>query len=828
MARRVELTAGWTVSPNGEPARGAPRFTAPLPARVPGVVHTDLLSAGVIADPYLDRNEDGLGWIGRSDWRYATTFDVSPDVVDDADRVDLVCEGLDTVATVALNGTAVATTRNMHRTYRFDVTHLLRPEGNELVVDLASPVLHAGAERDRLGDLPVPEGASAHPINFIRKMACSFGWDWGPDLATAGIWRPIALEAWSVARLALVRPAVTMDGDVGRVRVHVDVERYDATAGLVLAARVADVETSTTLAEGATSGGLDLEVPRPEGWWPHGHGAQPLYELDLQLRAVDAAEGAPPLSSWRRRIGFRTVELDTREDEVGSAFTLVVNGLPLFARGANWIPDDCFPSRVTRERYRDRVQQATDANIDLLRVWGGGIYESDEFYDACDEAGVLVWQDFLFACAAYPEDDATRAEVAAEAADNVVRLMPHPSLVLWNGNNENFMGWHEWGWPEVVGDRDWGLGYYLDLLPTVVAELDGTRPYWPGSPYSGDPERASGLDGYGCTHIWDVWNSADYPTYRDHLPRFVSEFGWQAPPTWSTLAAAVHDDPLLPDSPGVLAHQKAIDGNGKLLRGLQPHFAVPTAMADWHFATQLNQARAITTAVEHFRSHRGTCMGTVVWQLNDCWPVTSWAAVDGYGRRKPLWYALRRAYRARLLTVQPGPGGLHAVAVNDSPEPWHAQFRLERRDFSGAALAGAEAELDVPPWSAGSVAVPPEVASAGRDDRELLLVTSGDERATWFFAEDKDLDYPEAAYDAVPGPGKAPSVRVTARSLLRDLCLFADRLEPDAVVDDMLVTLLPGESRTLTVAGWTGDLAARLEPPVLRTANDLVTGSRRR
>ncbi len=829
MAQRVELTEGWTVAPASDLPPGAPGelLASPLPATVPGTVHTDLLAAGVIPDPYLDRNEAGLGWIGLADWRYTTTFDAPAEA---ADRVDLVLDGLDTVATIELNGATVASTRNMHRTYRLDVTDHLRATGNELVVTFASPVRHARAERDRLGDLPVPEGASAHPINFIRKMACSFGWDWGPDLATVGIWRPVALEAWNVARLARVRPAVSLADGTGRVRVHVDIERYDAAAGLVLSARVAGVESHAAVAAGATAAVVDVEVREPEVWWPHGHGGQPLYDLDVDLRrpdavgAVGAVDVAGPLSTWHRRIGFRTVALDSGEDGIGSAFTLVVNGQPLFARGANWIPDDCFPSRVTRERYRERVRQATDANIDLLRVWGGGIYESDDFYDACDEAGVLVWQDFLFACAAYPEDDGTRAEVAAEAADNVVRLMPHPSLVLWNGNNENFMGWHEWGWPDVVGDRAWGLGYYLDLLPSVVAELDGTRPYWPGSPYSGTPDRPSGLDGYGCKHIWDVWNTADYATYRDYVPRFVSEFGWQAPPTWATLTAAVHDDPITPDSPGVLAHQKAIDGNGKLLRGLLPHFPEPGSTADWHFATQLNQARAIRTGVEHFRSHRGTCMGTVVWQLNDCWPVTSWAAVDGYGRRKPLWYALRRAYRPRLLTVQPRTDGLHAVAVNDSPEPWRAALRLERRDFDGEVLVVADAVIDVPPWSAGSVVVPPAVAAAGRPLRELLLVTAGDERATWFFAADKDLDYPTADYDAVPEPGEMLLLRVGARSLLRDLCLFADRLAPDATVDDMLVTLLPGESHTFAVSGWTGDPAALMRPPVLRTANDLVTG----
>ena len=818
------LHSGWVLRPVVDTLpEDAPGWPADLvvPAQVPGTVHTDLLAAGLIPDPYLDENEAGLRWIWRTDWQYETTFSWSGD---SRDRTELVCDGLDTVATVELNGTTVATTQNMHRTYRFDVGALLKPNDNRLVIRFTSALNHAEQERDRMGFLPIPNTASVHPINFIRKMACSFGWDWGPVFITAGIWRAMALESWSTARLAEVRPKVTVHGDLGRVRVDVDIERAGSTTPVLVFATMDGQRAEAVVEPGTDSVTLELEVADPALWWPHGYGDQPLYDLKVELVQPSEEFGsALSLDTWSRRVGFRTVELDTTEDDLGSAFTFVVNGTPLFAKGANWIPDDCFPTRVGVQRYRERLCQARDANIDLLRVWGGGIYESGAFYEACDELGIMVWQDFLFACAAYPEEEPIRGEVAAEAAQNVVRLMPHPSLVLWNGNNENFMGWHEWGWPAIVGDRTWGFGYYTELLPQIVGDLDGTRPYWPGSPYSGSLDRPSGLDGNGCKHVWDVWNTADYSAYRHHVPRFVSEFGWQAPPTWSTLTQSVHDEPMLPDSRGVLAHQKATDGNGKLSRGLAPHFPTPNTMEDWHFANQLNQCRAIATAIEHFRSHRGACMGTIVWQLNDCWPVTSWAAIDGYGRLKPLWYTLRRVYQPRLLTVQPRDEALHAVLVNDASTPWEVPVVIRRVDADGTVLAIWEAAGSVASGSVGSLPIPANVMTPTRPENELLVVTAGEQRATWFYVEDKDFEYPQPDLDIEVEGGARPLVRITARTLVRDLALLADRLDPAAEVDDMLVTLLPGESCEFRVSGVAGLAARDLLFPVLRSANDLVS-----
>ncbi|MBE7702137.1 glycoside hydrolase family 2 protein [Oerskovia sp. Sa1BUA8] len=905
-APRRELHTGWTVRAvaGPVPAHLADRLRALVPATVPGVVHTDLLAAGLVPDPYLDDNEHVLAWIGRCDWEYRTTFEWAPD---GHERHDLVADGLDTVATVTLNGHVLAETANQHRTYRLPVDGLLRPGTNELVVRFSSPLAYAAAQNLAMGYRP---HTNPHPFNAIRKMACSFGWDWGLETATSGIWRPLALEAWSGARLATVRPVATVvdpgtavpaDQPVpGRLAVHVDVERspgHDRPDGpqhadLHVAVHVDGLVTTARVPAGETSTVVDVDLPVVRRWWPRGYGEQPLYEVAVELLATPGAAGATepsdgsappsdaspahearpavgPLDVRRHRVGFRTVRLDMLPDEhdgePGTSFVIVVNERPVFVRGANWIPDDAFPHRVTRERYAARITQAEQANVNLLRVWGGGIYEADDFYDLCDERGILTWQDFLFACSTYAEEEPLRGEVEAEVRDNVVRLAPHPSLVLWNGNNENLWGFHDWDWQLRLQGRTWGLGYYTELLPALLAELDPGRPYTPGSPWSGTLDLHPNLDAHGSVHVWDAWNRKGYEVYRDHVARFVAEFGWQGPPTWSTLRDALSDDPLTPESPGMLVHQKAAQGNDKLTDGLLPHFPLPDDMDDWHWAMSLNQANAMTVGIEHMRSWSPRCAGAVVWQLNDCWPVTSWAAVDGAGRAKPTLSALRHAYRDRLVTVQPRrpdggaplPGGASALAVvvvNDSPDPWSGTLVQRRVRYDGTVLAEAGTAVGLAPRETRTLLLPDDVASAASTPDELVVATLGDERGLWFFAEPRDsalvddgldvavrevasgvevpLPVPGSirgpAPDAGPGVGHRYEVTVTARTLVRDVTLLVDKVHPGATVDDQLVTLLPGERATFTVS-----VPAALGPEaplsltarrVLRTANQLVAG----
>ncbi len=821
------LHDGWTLTA----LTPTPVDITDVPATVPGSVHTDLLSAGLIADPYADANEADLTWIGEQTWLYRTCFDAEdPDAAATSGpvRADLVFHGLDTVATVTLNGVELARTANMHRTYRLPVEQLLRPSGNELTVRFDSPVRHAEAMRTTLGERP---GAYAAPYQFLRKMACNFGWDWGPALVTAGLWQPVELHTWQGARLADVRPYATVAEDTGEglVDLRLEIERTDAAPVTVVASVEGVLQASATVVveSGADRADLRLRVPDPRLWWPRGQGGgQHLYWLNVSVRSADGTE----CDAWRRRIAFRTVDLDCRPDEHGTPFQLRVNGKPIFLRGVNWIPDDCFPHRVTRARYAERLRQACAAGVNAVRVWGGGRYESEDFYDLCDELGLMVSQDFLFACAAYPEEPPLAAEVEAEAREHLTRLLPHPSLTLWIGNNENIWGHADWGWQDDLAGRTWGAGYYHRLLPDLVAELDPTRPYWPGSPYSGSPDLHPNDPAHGTSHIWDVWNTHDYTHYRTWRPRFAAEFGYQAPATHRTLAAAV-TGPLDAAAPEFAAHQKAENGDAKLAAGLAAHLPDVVGFDDWHYATQLNQARALTVAIEHFRALKPVCAGVLWWQLNDCWPAVSWSLVDSAGRPKPAWYALRKVFRDRLLTIQPGDeGSLALIADNDTDAPWRTTVAVSRRLLDGAIRARAELTVTVPPRGTVRLDLPADCSAADDPRAELLIADTGEDRAVWFFAEDRDIPYPPADFATeVKQVDGGYDVTVHARVLLRDLALFPDRLAEDAQVDDMLTTLLPGESVTLHVRTEQSlDTADLTRPPVLRCVNDLhVRGGHR-
>ena len=810
---RRPIASGWTVRVAGGPAP-AELAAAVVPATVPGVVHLDLLAAGLIPDPHLDVNEALLAWVGLVDWTYEGILHVTAENLAAAERHELVFDGIDTVATVVLNGTVIAEVANQHQTYRLDVTGILQPGDNALEVRFRSPVKYANAQSLVYGARPRPYPM---PFEAIRKSACSFGWDWGPATFTSGIWRPARLESWSAARLDDVRVHAEAIGAGGRVDVTVRVART-SDADLELTLDLAGASASATIRAGETSATASVELAAVERWWPAGHGDARLYDVEVTL----AADGEV-LDSATRRVGFRTLRWDTVPDAGGTPFQLVVNDRPVYVKGVNWIPDDSFPVRVDRDRYAHRLGQARAAHLNLIRVWGGGIYESDDFYDVCDELGLLTWQDFLFACAAYPEEEPLRSEVEAEARQNVARLAHHASLALLTGNNENLWGHEDWGWKERLDGRTWGAHYYHELLPAVVAEVAPHVPYAPGSPFSPGGQHPND-ESHGTMHRWEQWNSLDWTTYRDVVPRFVAEFGWQGPPTWSTLRSAISDDPLTPESPGMIAHQKAVDGNVKLTNGLLRHHRVPDDMQTWHWAMQLNQANAVTCALDWFRSLAPKNSGAVVWQLNDCWPVTSWAAIDGHGREKPLYFALRNAFAPRVVTIQPSDGGLVVVLGNDSDEPWGGDVVLMRHAFDGSVIVTETIEASVPARGSVTVDVPEAVAVAGDPASELVVAQALGTRGLWFFAEPRNSTLPAARTTVSVAAVEAGfDVTVTAQSLVRDLTLLVDRIAPQASVDRGLVTLMPGESATFRVAGVdTLDVAAVAAPGILRCANELV------
>ena len=826
MVRADGSTASWAEVPQAL----RETLATGVPATVPGCVHTDLMAAGLIEDPYLGGNETHTDWIGRQRWIYRREFALGDGARElDEQHCDLECDGLDTVAEVFVNGTSVGRSVNMHRRSVFPVGQQLRPGGNVIEVAFDSAF-------DHIAEMAALVGERVHverdDYNLIRKMACNFGWDWGPRLVTAGIWKRIGLRSWSTARIGDVSLLATAtqrpDGTwVGTLDVTAQLTGNLRFAALTVRVRGGDVFGELGVpAEDWTHASLEISGVQP--WWPHSLGEQPLHEVEIVFH-----NDVTVLDRVTRRTGFRSTELDTTPDADGNGatFALRINGVEIFARGANWIPDDCFVTRVTPERYRERIQQAKDANIDLLRVWGGGIYETEDFYAACDELGVMVWQDFALACAAYPEEEPFASEFDAEVRDNLIRLSSYPSLVIWNGNNEIIWGHDAWDWSsQPNGDRTWGEKYFYQTFPAIVAELDPSRPYWAGSPSSGSKDIAPNDPNYGCMHIWDVWNERDYLGYDDYSPRFVSEFGYQGPATWATWQRALDAADRRADSPVMLAHQKAAGGNSKLNSGIEPHLPLPGETAadfdDWLYAMQLQQARAVRHGIERWRSLRGRCHGSIVWQLNDCWPVVSWAALDlgtnaagePVARRKPLWYALRDAYADHLLTIQTADGGPRLVLVNDAGADWTAGGTIELRRLDGEVAATARFEVLVP---ARSTAAVPVTFALPDDSSDLALVATANDavRAVKLLVEDVEADLGVPAFTAdVAATPTGATVSVTARSFLRSLAIFPDRVAEDAYPDTLGVDLFPGETHSFQVTGTLDEttLAALTAPPVLR------------
>jgi beta-mannosidase len=829
----------WTAGPDDSPSYAT--GGAAIPATVPGQVHTDLLAAGLLEDPDVGLREADQMWIGHSQWTYSRTFTWDGT---SEERTELVADGLDTFATVRLNGHDVAVTADQHIGYRWDVAHLLTRGENLLEITFGSAWDAAHECEAQLGgELPRPYD---EPYPYVRKSACNFGWDWGPHYVTAGIWQPIRLESWSRGRIASIRPDTALHegpgGTTATVGVSVGIERPDPASALTLTAVLTAPDGSeaarTSVPADTDDVVLALDVADPELWWPVGLGAQPLYGLSVVLHDG----GGDALSDGTRRIGLRTVTVQEEPDTFGTTWALAVNGRRVRVRGYNWIPDDPFIAEVTDERLGQRLDQAVDGGANLLRVWGGGYFSTEEFMAGCDERGLMVWHDFLFACAAYDESDAMIEAVTTEAEQAVARLSSHPSLVIWCGGNECVWGMYDWGWPEILDGRPYGAAFYTEVLPGVIDRLDPSRPYVPNSPWSGSLDKHPNDRASGPVHIWEVWNNVDYVHYRDVDPPFVSEMGWCAPPAWSTLQRVVTEGDLVPGNPQVAHHMRAADGMEKLARGLEPYFGAPEAAEDWHYLTQMVQARSQAVGAEWLRT-RERCAGVVIWQLNDCWPVLSWSAVDGDGIEKPVWYALRRSFADHLLAIVPvtaggtddptGPDGLEVVLVNDGLSAWAADVVVRRLALDGTELARETLPLTAAADGTARALLPGGLTAVS--DSEFLVADADGLRSTWFFAPDAALAPTAPRFTAeATADGGTVRVSVRAETLLRDLCVFADRLAdllgvgaPDLAVDDMMLTVLPGETAVFTISRRDGgpldapaDLSAATLFPVVRCIGD--------
>lgn len=656
------------------------------PAKVPGTVHTDLLTNKLIPDPFFGANEKQLQWIENEDWQYQTTFSISKEEWNHQNAI-LQFDGLDTFAEVFLNGTKILSADNMFRTWKVDVKKLLKIGQNKLEIKFESAVKKGKEAAKKL-----PYTLPGDEKIFTRKAQYHFGWDWGPRFVTSGVYRKVALLFWNKATITNIKTKQDLtDKSLAKVEFTLEINSENASQYEI---NINEKSESISLQKGKNNVLFTYEIANPKLWWPNGLGEAHLYPFDISL-----TESNKIIDSKKLIIGLRTIELVQEKDEIGKSFYFKVNGQPVFMKGANVIPPDSFLPRVTDSVYQSIVKNAVDAHMNMLRVWGGGVYADDAFYDACDKNGILVWQDFMFACAMYPGDESFLANVKQEVIDNVSRLQNHPSMALWCGNNENDEGWHNWGWQkqykysEQDSTKIWNdyQKLFHDLIPQTLDSLlpKNENRYWPSSPSIGWGRKESLWS--GDAHYWGVWWGMEpFEMYEKKVGRFMSEYGFQSMPDIKTLQAFAKSDEFNFDSDAVKNHQKHPTGYQTINEYMARDYSVPTKFEDYIYVSQLLQADGMKIAIEAHRTGKPDCMGTLFWQLNDCWPVTSWSSVDYYGRWKAFQYQAKWSFEEVLISIKEEESSYKAYIVNDDLNPFEGQFEVALQDFNGKKLWSAK------------------------------------------------------------------------------------------------------------------------------------------
>lgn len=666
----IDLCGTWTVSSpdNGHSLLGS----------VPGCIHTDLISANLLADPFIGLNELDALWVADHTWTYTRTFNVSS-VFKDRKRIELRCNGLDTLTEITINGNYVGKTSNMFRVYEFVIGRFIKVGENTIAIKFRSATKYAKMKLDErwLANWGVPEGDKLPGVNYLRKAQCHFGWDWGPKLATCGIWRPIEIRAFAnpVIEEIYVRQKHLMGGESVQLCVTVKMRlpcvsdensvpanfwcKVQVRRGEVLCGQDCTpcfVQNFSKSWAKSDSDAMELDevrltlsIPSPEFWWPNGMGNQNLYDVIVTIQK----EQDFIVDESSKRIGLRTLKLVRQPDQWGQSFHFEVNGVPFFAKGGNWIPADAFPSRVSAHQYQVILQHCAKANMNMIRVWGGGIYEDFAFYEACDRLGICVWQDFMFACAAYPVfDKEWLANVKEEASQNVKRLRHHACIALWCGNNELEQGLVDDEYSkDTMSWADYSL-LFDDILRDIVQKLDNDADYWPGSPHSPIGNReAFNNPKWGDAHLWGVWHGREpFEWYRRCEHRFNSEFGFQSFPDIHTLRTYVPRGERNITSRTAELHQRSGIGNQTIVHYMLDWFRLPNRLENLLWASQITQGIAIKYAVEHWRRSMPRGMGTLYWQVNDCWPVASWSSIDYYGSRKALHFMAAEMFSPVLIS----------------------------------------------------------------------------------------------------------------------------------------------------------------------------------
>ncbi len=791
-----------------------------LPATVPGTVHTDLLNNKIIDDPFYGDNEKKQQWIDTCAWEYETYFDCDSALLNQG-HIELQFDGLDTYAKVYLNNELLIEADNMFRTWNVKCKSYLKGEGNHLLIQFEPAVLKGKALAKNL-----PYTLPGEERVFTRKAAYQYGWDFGPRFVTCGIWRPVKIVTWSLFKVNDIRVIQDQLSDANADLVaEINITTDAATTvyfKMVLGTTIPDslyYEQPVQIGENTLN--LPFKIKNPKRWWCNGMGDPNMYHATLQISNALSQSEMRNIS-----MGLRTIQLVQQDDSLGQRFYFKLNGVPVFMKGANYVPADNFLPRVTDQRYREIIQSAVDANMNMLRVWGGGVYEDDKFYNICDEKGILVWQDFMFAGSMYPGDADFIENVKQEVTQNVTRLRNHPSLALWCGNNEIDEGWQNWGWQQqykysakdsakIRGDYE---KLFRETISQIVDRVDPLHSYWPSSPQIGWGHEESLWE--GDSHYWGVWwGNEPFDAYKEKVGRFASEYGFQGMPSLNTIKKYCDEKDLSLQSSCVKTHQKNAKGFETIQSYLDKEYKQPKDFENYIYVSQLLQAKGIKTAIEAHRRGRPHCMGSLYWQLNDCWPGTTWSSTDYNGDWKAVHYVAKNAFEKILVSPLIEEHILKVYVMNDTKTKMNVTLEMKMMDFSGTVAWTKNVPLIILSDSArvyfniDSAEVlknidPSKTVLSVRLTRDQQVISEN----TLFFIPDKDLKLAQPLITYTFGTaGKKSTLELEAKSVAKNVCI--DFQESKVKLSDNYFDLLPGQKKTILIDGNvnSADLAKKIK-----------------
>lgn len=770
--------------------KSRPGLLKTLPANVPGTIHTDLLKSKIIDDPFYADNETKLGWIHEQTWVYENIFDL-PQEFKKQKSIKLVFEGLDTVTEIRLNNKKIAETDNMFLKYIIDISQSVNYKQNRLQVIFHSPVSYAKKMKEKYGML---SAAQNNERVYLRKAQYSFGWDWGPAFPTVGIWRPVyLLQTEAPSNVSVLFDTLNVSDSKAKVKVRI---YYSPDLGLAKNVEInlsnyKKLYTNKIEISGSGEEEMEFEINDPDLWWPNGHGAQNLYKLQVLFK--DDKENV--LGEIIKRVGIRTVELK-KEHDGKAVFCFVINGKAIYSKGANWIPSDSFITRLKPQSYKKILTLVHKANMNMIRVWGGGIYEQEIFYELCDQLGLLVWQDFMFACAAYHENDEFLNNVKNEIDYNVKHLQHHPSIAIWCGNNEN-----EWIW-----NRDENKSYkkmpgyniFHELIPGLVRQLDSTRPYWPSSPFS-DTDDPNDMFS-GNQHSWNIWSGwVDYADVKDDKSLFVSEFGFQAPANIKTFEKILPKKCRNVHNEIFEFHNKQIEGQERLFRFLAAHLPVVTKWEDFIYLTQLNQGFALKTSLEHWRKSWPETSGSIIWQLNDCWPVTSWSIIDSGLIPKMSYYFVKESFKDMLISFERENSLINIKVHNYTNKKFNGKVEIALfKASSGKRISKLESTLEVNSFEQKRYLIQKKLP---QNNNWVLIATLYDKKSEFIIRNTlsgKKWKYFTLAKAEIKFElNKKENNRLIIKS--DNPAYFIDLYHPKATFCERGFVLLPGEEKTVNI-----------------------------